>query len=216
MLVHEIFHSIQGEGIKTGIPMTFIRLFGCNLSCSFCDTPQDRGQVEDLTIPEIVERVLKATPDRLILADAPKPKRSRYWTCITGGEPMIYNDLNNLIDAFHEVRYNVALETNGSVDRLPLPNADHICVSPKSGQVIDRPIVHRANEVKILIGAGLFDEEWMICRALNWHPNGEVCVQPLWLENQTEYLVNLMRAIELAQLYWIRLSVQVHKYIGVR
>jgi 7-carboxy-7-deazaguanine synthase len=99
--VNEIFYSIQGESSYTGYPCIFVRLSGCNLRCSYCDTQyayEDGGQLE---IAEIVNSV-KAY-------DCPLVE-------ITGGEPLIQAETPILITQLIENGYKVLLETNGSQD----------------------------------------------------------------------------------------------------
>ena len=110
--VMEIFDSIQGEGKFIGTPVTFIRLVGCNLACSWCDTKESWVQCSDdlMNISDIVKR---CTQNAVV---------------ITGGEPCIH-DLYPLIRALHDVEIYVCIETNGT---LPIPTtADWITCSPK-------------------------------------------------------------------------------------
>jgi 7-carboxy-7-deazaguanine synthase len=108
MRVDEIFRSIQGEGHLTGIPMTVIRLYGCNLSCPFCDTPQEDYQ--GMSVDDIVGQVKDD------------------WALLTGGEPTIRADLRFLVQALREIGIRVALETNGT--GLIPEGIDWVCVSP--------------------------------------------------------------------------------------
>lgn len=101
--VHEIFSSIQGEGVYTGYPTTFIRLSGCNLRCSYCDTKDSW----DNTAPELDLRQLKL--------DLTKYDRNDYY-CITGGEPLLQKEqVISLANWLVKRGKHVNIETNGSI-----------------------------------------------------------------------------------------------------
>lgn len=193
MKIHEIFRSIQGEGANTGLPMTFIRTYGCNLSCEFCDTPQDN--YVDMPIDDIV---YKAQGDE--------------WVCITGGEPTIHPDLCLLSEALCNEGHMVALETNGT---NPIPLGFHwVCVSPKT-QWPEQEVFDAADEIKLLVGSEFYNARTIVRDfAVDWtKENKVVSVQPVWDE---DYEQNLEDAIKIAQFYGVRLSIQVHKYIQVK
>ncbi|OEU67920.1 MAG: 7-carboxy-7-deazaguanine synthase [Desulfobacterales bacterium PC51MH44] len=101
LLVNEIFHSIQGESTHSGRPCIFIRLTGCNLRCSFCDTRYAYEDGVSLEIAEIMERIAG-------------------YKCplieITGGEPLLQSETPLLIYRLLENGYEVMMETNGSLD----------------------------------------------------------------------------------------------------
>ena len=108
----EIFNSVQGEGHHTGTPSIFIRFGGCNLKCSWCDTEFDVW--EKMTISEIISTLEQWPTKRIVY---------------TGGEPAI-QDLGPLSKELHSRGYNIAIETNGTVE-LKDGIVDWICVSPK-------------------------------------------------------------------------------------
>jgi len=104
MKINEIFFSVQGEGINSGLPTVFIRTTGCNLRCSYCDTVYAYNQGKEMSIENIMLKVSKFDCKRI---------------CITGGEPLLQQDL---IDLLFELKgYSVSIETNGSlnIDKLP-------------------------------------------------------------------------------------------------
>ncbi|MFQ5586134.1 MAG: 7-carboxy-7-deazaguanine synthase QueE [Thermodesulfobacteriota bacterium] len=105
--VSEIFFSIQGESTHAGRPSICIRLAGCNLSCSGCDTgyAQERGGGDELTIDEIIAEVGKF-PCRLVE--------------VTGGEPLHQEGTVRLLGRLIASGYEVLLETNGSIDLRPV------------------------------------------------------------------------------------------------
>jgi 7-carboxy-7-deazaguanine synthase len=100
MKINEIFYSIQGESSFAGRPCAFIRLTGCNLRCTYCDTPYAFYEGSDMSIPEIMQ-ALGAFPTRLVL--------------LTGGEPMLQDSIYDLIGKLLEKEYTVLLETGGQV-----------------------------------------------------------------------------------------------------
>ena len=108
--IHEMFTSIQGESTYAGLPCFFIRLAGCNLRCSYCDTvkAQTDAHARLATIDEVVEAARHAAPDLLE---------------ITGGEPMMQADgvcmLAERLLALK--RFRILMETNGSFDLSYLP-----------------------------------------------------------------------------------------------
>ena len=104
--LHEIFSSIQGEGFMSGTPMTFIRLWGCNLSCAFCDTPQTAGDCHETTVAAV---------------SAAAYALGNEWVCITGGEPLLQKNVSKLINLLKKENYKIFIETNGSMDMNLLP-----------------------------------------------------------------------------------------------
>ncbi|MCM8764781.1 MAG: 7-carboxy-7-deazaguanine synthase QueE [Candidatus Omnitrophica bacterium] len=114
----EIFSSIQGEGWRQGIPSVFIRCFGCNLKCEFCDTPQAFKKKLLMDEREIMKRVNILARKKVRISNV----------IITGGEPYI-QDLSSLVDLLKKDGYFVSIETNGTIWRKT--DVDWICVSPK-------------------------------------------------------------------------------------
>ena len=102
MKVVEIFKSIDGEGITAGCPTVFIRLFGCNLRCNYCDTKYSYNEISYtvMSIPEIVEAVRKFNTQRVT---------------VTGGEPLVHPGINNLLNALYLAGMTINVETNGTV-----------------------------------------------------------------------------------------------------
>jgi len=98
MKVNELFHSIQGESTFAGRPCVFIRLTGCNLRCAWCDTEYAFFEGTETSVHEILDKIA-AYPTRLAL--------------VTGGEPMLQNDVHELFAALIERGYTVLLETGG-------------------------------------------------------------------------------------------------------
>lgn len=117
MVVNEIFHSLQGEGLLTGTPSVFIRLAGCPVQCKWCDTKYawDANAGEELPIPEIVNKIVQ-------------------WPCryvvITGGEPMVNLQLPDLARALKERNKHITIETSGIKFVTGLA-CDLMSVSPK-------------------------------------------------------------------------------------
>ncbi len=129
--VNEIFYSIQGESSFAGRPCVFVRLTGCNLRCSYCDTRYAYDEGEELEIEDIVNRVAS-------------------YQCplveVTGGEPLIQEETPVLVHRLLQEGYQVLMETNGSQD---IRRVDDSCVKiidikcPSSGQ-------HRHNDLRNL------------------------------------------------------------------
>ena len=101
--VNEIFSSIDGEGIRTGLSAVFIRLYGCNLNCSYCDTRYscENREYTLMTLMDILEKVLSYNIPRVTL---------------TGGEPLIQPGVKDLINSLLANDIEVNIETNGAVD----------------------------------------------------------------------------------------------------
>lgn len=116
MRIAEIYKSIQGEGLLTGVESVFVRASGCNLRCWFCDTPYASWQPEgdDLPVSEIVQRVTALGCQHVVL---------------TGGEPMLFAELVPLCEELTQLRLHITIETAGT---LHLPVAcDLMSISPK-------------------------------------------------------------------------------------
>jgi 7-carboxy-7-deazaguanine synthase len=108
--VNEIFNSIQGESLYSGLPCTFIRLTGCNLRCSYCDTSYAYEEGNNFNIKNILDKVSEYGCNLVE---------------ITGGEPLIQSETPLLIKNLIENGYKVLLETNGTIDITPV---DERCV----------------------------------------------------------------------------------------
>ena len=140
--VQEIFYSLQGEGMHTGLSVSFIRLSGCNLNCEFCDTVYD--QHKPMTTNEIIEEVLKYPSHKVVL---------------TGGEPLI-QPVEELLDTLHARGFKVHLETNGT---QPIQDCFYqfnwIALSPKSPvETLSKITFRLADEIKFLCGLPDWEE----------------------------------------------------------
>src|SRR5688572_29258180 len=116
MKIAEIYRSIQGEGLLTGVPSVFVRASGCNLRCWFCDTPfaSWRPEGRDMSTDEIVAQVEEWDTQHVV---------------VTGGEPMLFAELIPLCDRLRAIDRHVTIETAGT---LYLPVAcDLMSISPK-------------------------------------------------------------------------------------
>lgn len=121
--VNEVFYSIQGESTYAGRPCVFVRLTGCNLRCSYCDTQYAYEEGGIMEVNHIFEQV---APYQCRLVE------------ITGGEPLVQDDTPILIESLLDDGYEVLLETNGSMD---ISRVDERCVKivdikcPSSGMI---------------------------------------------------------------------------------
>lgn len=118
MLISEIYRSDQGEGLLTGTPSVFVRTSGCNLRCDFCDTPFASWNPEGraLSVDEIVTHVLTE-------ADGASH------VVLTGGEPMLPRDVEQLCSALSRGGFHITIETAGTIDRDVA--CDLMSISPK-------------------------------------------------------------------------------------
>lgn len=114
--IAEIFHSIQGEGIWVGTPSVFVRVSGCNLRCTWCDTPYASWSPEGpvMGTPEILTAIASYRCEHVVL---------------TGGEPMLFDAIMHLAKDLQAVGHVITIETAGTVYR-DLP-CDLMSISPK-------------------------------------------------------------------------------------
>jgi organic radical activating enzyme len=187
----EIFFSVQGEGTWTGTPAVFVRLAGCNLNCRFCDT--DYSLKFFASVDEIVARV------RELGGDCPM-------VILTGGEPLAQTETPALIEALRNDKRRVHVESNGTI-ATDLPADVWLTVSPK--ERLAPTMAARANEVKLIVDRRV-PREWLPAFA---EPGPTLFLQPEG--NKPE---NVALAIDAAKAEpaRFRLSLQTHKFIGVR
>ena len=188
--VVEIFYSIQGEGTQVGVPSIFIRLYGCNLTCAFCDEVLHKGEYESLSFNEVIERIKKYPSMHVI---------------ITGGEPTIYN-LNGFIEFLQAHMYSVAVETNG-YNFSNISNANWVTYSPKDWDKIEK---NGYDEIKFVVG-----KESLVEKILDFKSYKPIFIQP---QNEMDRpnQENLKYCIEFVKSHpQFILSVQLHKFLGV-
>jgi organic radical activating enzyme len=197
----EVFASVQGEGLRQGEPTLFVRLAGCNLRCSFCDTKFAWAGGRDRPAAAIAEE-LRALGRRF-------PAR---WVCVTGGEPLL-QDIAPLVRRLKDDGFLVQVETNGVFE--PRPPADWYTVSPKPPRYAVHPaFVKKAREVKLVVSRELTAAGVRAVRQA--FPERT----PLLLQPQDNAPWSLRKGMELLKaasrggLGNIRVSVQLHKIYG--
>lgn len=210
--VKEMFYTLQGEGARAGRPAVFLRFAGCNLwsgreqdrgkaVCQFCDTEfvgtdgDGGGKFESADV----------------LASAAKsrwPGRGAPYVVCTGGEPLLQLD-RRLIDALHAVGFEIAVETNGTIEAPP--GIDWICVSPKA----NAPLVQRSgNELKLVFPQADAEPERYEALAFEsffLQPMADIGTTGPAREHNTRAAIDYC----LTHPMW-RLSLQTHKILGLR
>ena len=189
--VVEIFYSLQGEGAFVGVPSIFVRLHGCNLACSFCDDALHKGDYKPYSFYDVLD-VIKDFPSKQII--------------ITGGEPTLY-DLNEFIKFLQNFGYFVCIETNGYRFEN-VKSADWITYSPKDWSDLK---TEGFSEIKFIVSR---DSD--IEKVVNFKTKKPIFVQPLNFFDKPD-MENLDFCIELVKRYpHLKLSMQTHKFLGVR
>ncbi|MEE3346761.1 MAG: radical SAM protein [Nitrospinota bacterium] len=201
--INEIYASIQGESSHTGLPCVFIRLTGCNLRCSWCDTAYAFYDGKNLTVEETLQKV---ETFGLPLVE------------ITGGEPLLQEDVYPLMEALLKKGYRVMLETSGAlpIDKVPekvIKILDIKC--PGSGEekknhLENLKFLSPHDEVKFVL-LDRADYEWSrdMLRKYDMVPSKQVLFSPVYDKLNLKDLSQWILKDRLA----VRLQTQLHKVI---
>lgn len=209
---HEIFSSIQGEGVDAGKPCTFVRLYGCNLECSYCDQPQTPKDKRKASISTIIKEVNKLGVP---------------YVCITGGEPLIqWGAVYPLVLELISMGFKVSIETNGC---CPI-EADAYNRSFKYIMDVKCPSsgVSKYNILDNLMNLQMKDEvvfvisdrkDYVFARKIirQYPTPASIIFSPCFNEDGSPVISSeLVKWMLEDRLYNVRVSVQMHKCLEVR
>ena len=222
--IAEIFTSPQGEGLYTGTLMTFVRFAGCTVG-----KPYTKDETQTLGLQIYQEKCTawdgtefacdtnyRAT-ERLTAKEI-SSRIKAYHVCLTGGEPLMH-DLKDLFSELNDTGVMVHVETSGTISLKNVwrfcSGSLHIVVSPKKGCLLEA--FAECDEIKVLVGRDFNEMQFIEAFQDYLTPEDDckVCIQPihqgeLWAEESLKTCLQLQ--LKYPQL---RLSVQVHKLIGV-
>jgi len=199
--INNIFWSLQGEGLLSGTPAIFIRLSGCSLQCSYCDTRDAWSAGRQMSVAEIETAVVE------LKNSAPQSR-----LIITGGEPL-QQDLGELVGLFREKKYFVAVETNGlHFQDLPF---DWWTVSPKDAAAyqVHPQLWARVAEIKLLVTAALTLD---VLTAIRQKTSAPIILQPEYGQpRKYRRAFDFFRSSQRRGIDNIRLGAQLHKIYRV-
>ncbi len=203
MKINEIFLSIQGESTYAGRPCLFIRTTGCNLRCTYCDTEYAFYDGKDMSIDELCS-VVRKSGVRLVE--------------ITGGEPLIQKDINDLVKVLLKNNYEVLIETSGSlnidiIDRRAVRIMDMKCPSSGMESKNDYTNIEKLtpqDEIKFVI-ENREDYDWSMSIVEKYNLNNKLSIlmSPVFDKIEPETLANWI----LSDKKNVRMQLQMHKYI---
>lgn len=202
--ITEIFHSLQGEARSVGHRTVFVRLTGCPLRCSWCDTPYSFSGGKLMSLEQVLDEVAS--------------HHARH-VCVTGGEPLAQPECLDLLTRLCDAGYEVSLETSGA---LPVGEVD-----PRVSRVVDLkapgsgeshrnhydniPLLTRHDQVKFVIGSRQ-DYDWARFKLDEYQLAarvGDVLFSPVHGELEARTLAEWI----LADRLHVRLQVQLHKHL---
>ena len=201
--INEIYLSVQGESTHTGLPCIFIRLTGCNLRCSWCDTAYAFHEGKNMSIDEILQKV---------------ENFGIHLVEITGGEPLMQDNVYTLMRKLIEKRHKVMLETGGSIslERVPkdvIKIMDLKC--PGSGEqeknnLENLKLLAPHDEVKFVI-LDRKDYEWSrdIIKKFKINETAHILLSPVFDKLELKEMVKWILEDRLP----VRLQTQLHKII---
>ena len=201
--IFEIFYSLQGESSRVGLPTIFIRLTGCPLRCSYCDTEYAFKGGGNMTLDEIMQQIAEYG--------------TRY-VCVTGGEPLAQKGCTELLTLLCDNGYQVSLETSGAMDLTPVDTRVKVIMdvkTPGSGEVDKNrwenlPLLKAGDEVKWVV-CSREDYEWAR-QMMTEHPfpaNCDHLFSPSFHEVSGETLASWILEDHLQ----VRMQLQLHKIL---
>lgn len=206
--VHEIFSTIQGEGYDTGIPCTFVRLFGCNVKCSYCDQPQCKNDLKRMSVERVFDEIRKLRIKTV---------------CITGGEPLIQEEVYSLVYELVANGYAVSIETNGTVEIPDTLRRSYKYVMdvkcPSSGvnsynYYKNLEVLHPSDEVKFVI-ADEKDYKFMKTIINKYPTKAKVLLSPMFDPKQEQTIGKDLCKWVIRDRLNVRIQIQMHKILGV-
>ncbi len=201
--INEIYYSIQGESSYTGLPCIFIRLTYCNLRCTYCDSEYTFHDGEDMTVNEIITKI-------------------KQYKCnlveVTGGEPLFQKGCIELLQKLIDSKYNVLLETSGSLSIENVPKKviniiDFKCPSSnmkKKNYWENLKFIEQKDEIKFVIG-NKEDYEWAK-RKINQYNLTSKCMvlmSPIYKEIEPKTIIEWILNDNLD----VKFQIQLHKNI---
>ncbi len=210
--INEIFFSLQGEGTRTGRPCLFLRLTGCPLRCTYCDTSYAFHEGSPWSMNDLLQEVRHRIGPPSHGPNAP-------FVEVTGGEPLAHPRTPDLLQALLDEGYEVALETAGSHDLAPVPPAVIKIVdrkTPGSGEShrwlesnLDHLIPHQ-DELKFVL-ADANDYAWAKtwCEERHLFERLDVLFSPVWNQLDPRWLAERILADRLP----VRFQLQLHKLV---
>jgi 7-carboxy-7-deazaguanine synthase len=199
--ITEIFYSLQGEAREVGLPTVFIRLTGCPLRCSYCDTEYAFKGNNLMSIDTIMSEVSQYD--------------TRY-VCVTGGEPLAQINCHILLDILVKNNYQVSLETSGSIDIGEVNPGVSIVMDVKTpssneeGQNLYSNIekLQTKDQLKFVIGSR-HDFDWSVDILSQYPSQADVLFSPVFSQTTPTQLANWILESQLN----VRMQVQMHKLL---
>lgn len=213
MDVVEIFKSIEGEGLRAGFPCVFVRFAGCNLHCSYCDTPYaqnfDDATMKGISPEEIVQKIEELNNEC-------------YLVTLTGGEPLLQDEeeMLQLLEILNSKGYQINIETNGSIDISPYMQSSKVMftVDKKSmscGEYFSMfhknyEMLRKYDVIKFVVSNknDLYDM-WNFMTEVD--TEASVFVSPVFGEIEPKEIVEFM--LNYPELADVRIQLQLHKFI---
>lgn len=199
--ITEIFYSIQGEALEVGLPTVFIRLTGCPLRCGYCDTTYAFKGNNPMTMDQIIEKVREFPTHQV---------------CVTGGEPLAQKNVHLLLNDLVKNKYQVSLETSGSIDISEVNHAVSIVMdvkTPSSGEehqnlISNLQYIKSSDQIKFVIG-DMDDFRWTEEFIQNKSLEGNILISPVFGQVDLRDLADWLMQSKIKA----RLQVQLHKII---
>ena len=201
--IYEIFHSLQGETSRVGLPTVFVRLTGCPMRCTYCDTEYAFSGGGNMQIAEILSKVSEF---------------GTQYVTVTGGEPLAQKECYTLLQVLCDAAYSVSLETGGAMDIVPVDARVSIILDIKTPASNEEKNmlwgnvehVKATDEIKFVI-CNRADYDWAKAKMveLNLIEKCQILFSPSYHDLKAETLASWVLADKLQ----VRMQVQMHKIL---